>query len=164
MKRLFGTDHELTAPVQRDCITCSLPLPRARLEAMPDAVQCVTCVALAGDDPPVRGRMIWSHKTAPELEIGTALAAQPAQMSYGPSIRLNSMARAGASALPNPIDWLPLERAVTGTPNLEAEAPVELVPARLTHPARCHPTRPRIGPSGMCLECAIAQQQARVTR
>lgn len=58
-----------------NCRTCGRPIPEARLRAKPDAVQCVSCVEAAGDEPGLKGRMIWTGKQAPEIEIGTRLAA-----------------------------------------------------------------------------------------
>jgi hypothetical protein len=164
---MFGSDEELrrNANPQRDCITCLKPLSKERLKAMPDAVQCVQCVSLAGDEPRIRGRMVWSHKTAPEIEIGTALAAQPAQMSYGPSFRLDSKAKLGrAIEASSTLGWLPLQDgAIIGAKPAADDAPVEVVPImRIKNPARCHPFREQIGPSGVCLECAIKQQEARM--
>jgi len=51
------------------CKTCGIELSSERLEAKPDAEECVPCVAKQGDVLMYRGRMIFSHKTAGELEI-----------------------------------------------------------------------------------------------
>lgn len=58
------------------CRTCGVQLSAIRLKAMPNAVQCVKCVEVNGDEPKLRGKMIWDHKTAPYIEIGTRLAAE----------------------------------------------------------------------------------------
>jgi hypothetical protein len=142
-------------------VTCQLPLTPARLAARPDAVQCVKCVCLHGDEPALRGRMVYDHKTAPSIEIGTRLAANPPpRFGFGPSIRLDGyqtqQERRGAAGV------LAFDAAAAIGAKARRDAAVELEPARLTHPARCHPDRPRIGPSGQCLDCAMAQQRKRV--
>lgn len=71
------------------CITCGSPIPVARLAAIPNAVQCVRCVEANGDEPKLKGRMIWESKTGPTIEIGTRLATQKGRWGYAPSLPFN---------------------------------------------------------------------------
>ena len=52
-----------------NCVKCDKPIPEARLEAMPNATMCVPCLVADGDVPVPKGRMVFSHKTAGEIEI-----------------------------------------------------------------------------------------------
>lgn len=52
-----------------NCNRCDKPIPPERLEAMPNAVMCVPCLVATGDVPMPKGRMVFSHKTAGEIEI-----------------------------------------------------------------------------------------------
>lgn len=52
-----------------NCLKCDKPIPPERLEAMPDASMCVPCLMSEGDVPVPKGRMVYSHKTAGEIEI-----------------------------------------------------------------------------------------------
>lgn len=52
-----------------NCVRCDKAIPAERLEAMPDATMCVPCLVAEGDVPKPKGRMIFSHKTAPDMQI-----------------------------------------------------------------------------------------------
>ena len=52
-----------------NCIHCDKPIPPERLEAIPNATMCVPCLVADGDVPVPKGRMVFSHKTAGEIEI-----------------------------------------------------------------------------------------------
>lgn len=52
-----------------NCVRCDKPIPPERLEALPDATMCVPCLVAEGDVPTVRGRMVFDHKTAPDMQI-----------------------------------------------------------------------------------------------
>lgn len=116
----------------KTCRTCGEELSAARLAAKPDAVQCVRCVQENGDEPPVRGHMVWDHKTAPSIEIGTKLAANAPQAH--PQQGKNA---AGLSQR-----------------DLDTDADYDGIVFN-TRTARCHPTRPAVGPSGLCANCAL---------
>ena len=45
----------------RRCAQCRVPIPQARLDALPHTHTCVACSTVA---PPL-GHMTWEHKTAP---------------------------------------------------------------------------------------------------
>lgn len=49
----------------RTCFRCKSPIPRGRLEVLPDTQTCVEC---SGVQKYV-GAMVWDHKTAPRLAI-----------------------------------------------------------------------------------------------
>ncbi len=53
----------------KKCSDCFSDIPPARLEAVPHTEYCVKCADK--HNPPVRARMIYSHKTAGELFIAT---------------------------------------------------------------------------------------------
>lgn len=49
------------------CCDCSNIIPPARLDVFPDTEYCVNCADK--HTPPVRARIIYSHKTAGELFV-----------------------------------------------------------------------------------------------
>lgn len=122
----------------KHCTTCNEPLSEARLRAKPDATQCTSCLAKAGDVAPVRGHMIWSHKTAPHIEIDTQLAReQPEQHPRTPRT---------TQSLPS-------------SKRYDVEGVV--VNRRL---ADCHPNRPALSSRGLCVECSIEWYRKRLWR
>lgn len=52
-----------------NCEFCEKPIPEERLEAKPDATSCVPCLVKNGDVDLKKGRMVFNHKTAGEIEI-----------------------------------------------------------------------------------------------
>lgn len=52
-----------------NCERCEKPIPPERLEAKPDATMCVTCLMAEGDEPMIQGHMVYSHKTAGEIQL-----------------------------------------------------------------------------------------------
>lgn len=126
------------------CTSCKEEISAARLRAIPSAKHCVSC-AQKDDVPRTVGVMVWDHKTAPYAEIGTLLAKETAGKShrYGPHFRLGSKTGGSFVSQPHP------ESVVAQTVRIEARS-------------ICHPERPRIGPSGKCIECALTQQELRV--
>jgi len=53
--------------MNRLCVHCSIEIPSARLEVLPDATSCVSCSQK--NPPKVVARMIYNHKTAGEVII-----------------------------------------------------------------------------------------------
>jgi hypothetical protein len=51
------------------CSECGEPIPKARLEAMPNTTLCVPCKVALGDEPPKLGHMVFNHKTGGVCEI-----------------------------------------------------------------------------------------------
>lgn len=47
------------------CIDCGQPIPWERFSLLPFTLHCVDCSSVE----PVRGRLVYSHKTAPELNV-----------------------------------------------------------------------------------------------
>lgn len=149
------------------CKGCGLAIPEARMRALANNVEfCVDCAA-ADDEPKSVGFMVWDHKTAPELEINTITAIKRAgkKHRYGPHFQFDPKEGLYGCAAP-------MERALSlnelgerlrrehqGLP--EPDADLEVVNS---HPARCHPDRPRIGPSRLCLPCALERQAQRIKR
>lgn len=52
-----------------NCARCDKEIPAERLEALPDTKYCVPCVMKEGDVPMKKGRMVFNHKTAGEIEV-----------------------------------------------------------------------------------------------
>jgi hypothetical protein len=119
------------------CVTCNEPIPTARLEAKPDAVQCIKCLIDNGDEPPLRGHMQWDHKTAPSIEIGTRLAAEPR----------NAHPREGKSGI--------------GTGNCQFDA--EDFYVVVVRSCKRHPDRRAVSAkSQLCAECAVEWYRSRI--
>lgn len=112
------------------CKTCGNRIPVERLRAMPETTQCTSCVRKHGDEPPVQGIMVWDHKTAPYIEVGTKLAAT----------RPNPHPRMGKGASNGTL-------LTCTTTQLDS---FEVVNAPR---AKCHPERPAVA-QGKCVECA----------
>lgn len=127
---------------------CGVRISDSRLFALPNAVNCIVC-ALKDDVQKTVGIMLWDHKTAPFIEIGTALARQEAgkKHSYGPHFRLGSKS--------------PSANTVIASANTEVAFRLFTTDTLLTFPSRCHPDRSRIGPSGLCLPCSLELQDVR---
>ena len=53
--------------MKKTCVDCCNEIAAARLEFLPDTDYCVKCADK--HNPPVRARIIYSHKTAGELFI-----------------------------------------------------------------------------------------------
>ena len=143
------------------CANCGVEIPVARLEALPGVETCVNCSMT----PQVKGRMVWDHKTAPTLEV-----CSPERFA-----NLTHLERRGFHAqLPLQSPNNPRMQAarakqwdLQGTKRLmqtgtEIECPD--AEAVMRHPARCHKDRPRINPTGDCLECALEKQARRIKR
>lgn len=73
--------------------------------------------------------MVWDHKTAPSIEIGTELAHKKPQ----------AHPREGKSGI--------------GLTNVEFDSTE--VMSILRRSARCHPERPALTPQGLCAGCAL---------
>lgn len=52
---------------QIPCITCGRTIPWERFAILPYTLHCVNC----SPEEHVRGRLVYSHKTAPELNVVT---------------------------------------------------------------------------------------------
>lgn len=115
----------------RTCRTCGEELSAGRLAAMPNAVQCVPCLQANGDVEKVAGHMVWDHKTAPVIEIGTDLAQN----------RPTAHPRQGKGTI--------------GLTNLKFDDISEGAFVTNVRSARCHPERASVTPKGHCAECAL---------
>lgn len=139
----------------RLCQTCQTPISALRLEALPTTQTCVAC----STEEPLRGSMVWEHKTAPSLEVQTSEtfetfrrmsrkgmhASLPLQSPTNP--RLGN-ARGDA--------W---ENEATRAILREIDEPdTESINVR---PSKCHPDKPRINPRGDCVDCAVAWYERR---
>lgn len=117
--------------INRLCVSCGKELTAARLAAMPDAVQCVPCLQENGDVARVQGHMVWDHKTAPTIEIGTSLATN----------KPKAHPREGKNAI--------------GLTSVDFDSPLaEGAFAINTRAARCHSERPAVA-KGLCVSCAL---------
>jgi len=52
-----------------NCSRCKNPIPQERLDVVPDATMCVSCLKKAGDVPTKKGRLVFDHKTGGQLEV-----------------------------------------------------------------------------------------------
>lgn len=151
---------------------CGAAIPLARIAAVPDATECTACASELDNKRRVVGMMVWDGKHSPTLEVNTELArelaAEPGttgrrhgcRQRFGPRLRFEKrLGEDGAEAvMAEAMDLREVARKTRGEPELAFE------PARVANPARCHAGRERIGPSGLCLECALAKQAVRVDR
>jgi hypothetical protein len=147
------------------CAACGVEISQARLRALPDATTCIACA----DDTRVVGLAVWDHKTAPSIEIGTQLAQDSAgrrHTRFGPHIQFNAMEGKYGCARGAEDERTMRELAERlGRERRGEPEPEETLGEALITPdkaSRCHPARLRIGPSGLCLECALAKQAARL--
>lgn len=131
--------------MSRRCAVCEEELTEQRLRAQPNATHCVRCLVASGDVALTVGLIIWHHKTAPEVEIGTKLARETAgkKHMYGPHIRMSPKTQSGVGV-------------VTKTSTVEIHSIFN------AKHARCHASRPRFAPNGLCLECALRLQKQRL--
>lgn len=132
------------------CISCHNPIGSARLAAIPTTKTCVSCSSVER----VRGFMTWEHKTAPTFQVVT-----PRQHAWfqqydrkRPAASLPMSAKSTSAIVYS----APVESPV-GRPSTPPESDMSLVPR-----ARCgHADRPQVGPSGKCVECALAYYEIR---
>jgi Prokaryotic dksA/traR C4-type zinc finger len=52
-----------------NCVHCNKPIPQERLDAIPDATTCVSCLKATGDVPRKKGRLVFDHKTGGQIEV-----------------------------------------------------------------------------------------------
>lgn len=131
----------------RHCIKCRNIIAKNRLEALPHTKVCIACSA----EIPVKGFMTWEHKTAPTFQIVTADQHVWLQQHdrKRPSASLPMSSKSTGVQLTSSYTSVPQNRPI----NVGSEASdLSLVPR-----ARCgHSDRPQVGPSGKCVECAVA--------
>jgi len=53
------------------CYACGNPIPKERLEAIPDATHCIDCLKAKGDVTRKVGRLVFDHKTGGTLQVST---------------------------------------------------------------------------------------------
>lgn len=134
--------------------SCGTEIPEARLKALPDTETCVEC----SEVKPIKGVMIYDHKTAPTLELGDNLL-QYQRRGFHAQLPFNSV---NNTRLVQSVAAAKLHREaadlVRGTP--DPEDSLEYEPIHF-EPSRCHADRPRATPDGHCLECAAAWYKVR---
>jgi DksA/TraR C4-type zinc finger protein len=84
------------------CVECERSIPAARLAAMPGTRWCVRCADSRTER--IGGNMVWSHKTAPELELRPLSEAREWHRRYDrrratANISVGSYARAQDAAM-----------------------------------------------------------------
>lgn len=129
----------------RHCSVCHNPIADQRLQALPMTRVCVQC----SSETPVKGFMTWEHKTAPTFQI-----VNPRQHAWlqahdrkRPAASLPMSSKTSADIIRADIPTRPQDTVTTS-----AESDMSLIPR-----ARCgHSDRPQVGPSGKCVECALA--------
>lgn len=137
----------------RRCSICQKLLSLQRLRALPTTQVCVQC----STETPVRGFMTWEHKTAPTFQVVTPeqhawlqqydrkRPAASLPMSAKTTTAIMHTSSANVSVRP------------TDVHASDPESNLSLIPR-----ARCgHSERPQVGPSGKCVECAIAYYAVR---
>lgn len=137
------------------CKNCGMEISVERQAAVPGEQWCKDCVEKAGDVEPIRGVMLWHHKTAPELYIGPGTDEILNGQRRGPHAQL------GLGSKNSPVVVKSLQTFnLSSSLNLKdrPEPPSTLEPA-VFHPSRCHPERPRVTPKGHCMECALLWYQ-----
>jgi len=140
---------------------CGEEISAARLIALPKATECVKCskVEIAV------GLMVWDHKTAPYIEVNTKTAKDNAgrKHAYGPHFRFSPREGRVAESAMSARSLHELGERLRQEKRQEPD-PDANVEAIISNPSKCHPDRPRIGPSNKCLECALASQAQRIKR
>ncbi len=133
-----------------NCANCGNAIPEARRAALPEETWCRKCVEADGDVERVRGAMTWEHKTAPTLVIGRAadIIRSYDRRGFHASLPMNSPnnPRMQASA--------EKQRDIQELHAIMREDPVIPKTYDDVPRARCHPDRPKVGTSRLCVECA----------
>src|SRR5262245_12321481 len=149
------------------CHFCGNDIPKARLEALPDTKTCLSC----SQEEPVKGHMVWNHKTAPTLEV---LPPEEFKKVYALERRgfhanvpvfspNNPWLVKSAQAVKDRAQEADLVREVVVGIDLGKEESYAVFLTPTTHPAaRCHPDRPKATADGKCLECAIDWYKKRI--
>jgi hypothetical protein len=162
------------------CEECGQPLSAERLKALPTATRCVNCEEKYDAKNKTIGAMLWSSKHAPEIQLSTASGEGESGRDAIRAILRHS--RRGTHA------QLPLvpkgiaEKSFAASPT-DAPAEFDAVRAFLRDeassvprdrsdtsnvanivPARCHPSRASVGPSRLCLACAVKWYETRRKR
>lgn len=106
--------------------------------------------------------MSWEHKTAPTIIIGTKKELAPLRKNdrRGPHAQLpftSKEAPVKEIVANKPVDLDKLRQQVNGRET--DPVALEALPGK---GARCHPDRPRVGPTGHCLECALEYYRKRL--
>lgn len=134
------------------CETCGEQIPKARLEAIPNAVTCVKC----STEQPVGGIMDNASKNDSVLIVVDSPATAKLLTRRG----FHAFLGAALQSYNNP-RIVKSHQAAEEVRNLsiavkETEKVTELYDIVNNNKARCHPQRPRINSKGDCAECAIA--------
>jgi rare lipoprotein A (peptidoglycan hydrolase) len=131
------------------CTECHTVIPESRLAALPHATTCVSC----SSEEPLKGVMLWDHKTAPYIHVVTP--QQHTRLKQHDRRSVHSHMPMGA-------------RTVTG---MEASVARSLTPSSaVVHAAdtrprarKCpHKTEAQASWYGMCLECSLDWYARRV--
>jgi hypothetical protein len=111
LRRPRGRDAEPPEPPPRNCETCGRPIPPERLDALPDATQCLDCKraeraeAQAPEPVPVPvspGGETVAPATAPVPEPAPAAPAPPPPSEPAPAVVGPAQAVAAATVEPPP--------------------------------------------------------------
>jgi hypothetical protein len=133
---------------------CGNEISEARLRAVPGVRTCIACAP----DKRVVGLMVWDHKTAPTLEIGTKLARNSAGRKHRYGVHISLAQEEGHFGVGPGMRAMIEEAEITQDRVSKARGITESEPEvepvlRPEHTARCHPDRHRVGPSGRCAQC-----------
>ena len=140
-----------------NCANCGEEIPTARVAALPGETWCVKCVAASGDVERTTGFMSWEHKTAPTLVLGPGAdkLRQYDRRGFHASLPLNSPNN------PRMQQAAEKQRELQDLKAIAREEPVIEKTYDDVPRAKCHPDRPKVGTSNLCLECSIAWYERR---
>ena len=130
------------------CQTCREPIPAARLTALPHTTTCVAC----SEVEPLKGVMLWDHKTAPYIHVVTP--KQHAVLKRHDRRSVHSHMPMGS-------------RTVTGVESSVSRAlrPVTVGAIVDASPRarKCpHKDAPQASAYGLCLPCALDWYSSRI--
>lgn len=139
----------LKSGVRPLCCKCKDPIPVERLAAIPGTSICRECLDEQGDVEKLQGVMLWEHKTAPFIAISNPQSIQEVLRQSRKSSRANlRFEKKTSQAIP----WDSL--------SLSANFPAGASPVNIRM-SRCHKDRPAVGPSGLCVQCALEWYEVR---
>jgi len=144
--------------INRLCSLCGVEISQERLLALPNVRECISC-RKENDVTHTTGFMSWEHKTAPSIVTSAEVGEEGIRYLRKHDRRgVHAQLSLGSAKNPRLVASM---RTTVGRAEFdairprqeEAEPPLERLTDGLA--AHCHPARPRVGPSGHCLECAI---------
>lgn len=137
----------------RLCKTCHVPISSVRLVALPMTTVCAAC----STEEPLRGVMVFSHKTAPVIQVVPRKEFDTYKRYDRKGVRsgLPMSPRTISGTTGSVSRTIDAQNASNTPPNLRTED--------TTPRARCqHKDQPQASAAGHCVECALAYYQVRM--